>query len=37
MIFHLPIEKEQLKIANREIAKMARNKENVKILWVKQP
>ena len=34
MIFYLPITKERLKEANREIAKMHRKGENVQIEWL---
>jgi hypothetical protein len=37
MTFYLPITQEQLKEANRKIAKMARQKEKVKILWSNKP
>lgn len=33
MIFNLPISKEQLRIANREIAKRARKGEKLQIEW----
>lgn len=33
MTFHRPIKKEELKIANREIARMARKGEIVEVDW----